>query len=180
MTSSLDELNALLDSFIPLTEKVRTAKTAALEKEAAALELILARVWMVMPYLHEPGQCTLIDRMERTPTGGDSGFGVSNTLTLVEDGPHLVRSFRVARWGTDSPAFEIDDSKDISCVDAIKTYGFEEICAGLVEMLKCQCSIDVEFKELESRIKRADSIVATLDERLKLECCSEEVEAHAQ
>jgi len=177
MASSLEELNALLDNFIPLTKKVSIAKTAALEKEAEALEKILARVWMVMPYLHEdgnPGQCPLINRSERVLTGHDSGFSVSNKLTLLDDGPRLVRSFTVEHWGTATPAFEINDSKDISSLDAIKTYGFEYICAGLVEMLKCQISIDVEFKELQSRIERADSLLSILSEKFKAECRASE------
>jgi hypothetical protein len=56
MASSLVELNALLDDFIPLTKKVSIAQAEALQKEAEALEKILARTWMVMPYLHENGE----------------------------------------------------------------------------------------------------------------------------
>ena len=38
----------------------------------------------------EPGQCPLINRVEEVPLSKDSGFRVSNTLTLIEDGPRLV------------------------------------------------------------------------------------------
>jgi hypothetical protein len=123
-SSPLAELNALLDNFVPLTQKVDIAKTEALEKEAEALEKILIRAWMVMPYLHEndePGQCPLINRTERIITGQDSGFAVHNMLTLIDNGPRLVRSFTVEHWGTATPAFEINDNQDISCLDAIKT-----------------------------------------------------------
>jgi hypothetical protein len=173
MASSLIELNALLDNFIPLTEKISIAKDQAKQKEAEALEKILARVWMVMPYLHEngePGQCPLINREERIPIGQDGGLSVRNSLTLLEDGPRLVRSFAVEKWGTDAPAFQITDSQNVSCLDAIKTYGFEDICAGLVEMLKCQASIDVEYKELQSRIEKADSLIEDLQKKYKIEC----------
>jgi hypothetical protein len=44
MASSLIELNALLDNFIPLTKKVSIAKDQAMQKEAEALEKIPARV----------------------------------------------------------------------------------------------------------------------------------------
>ena len=47
MASSLVELNALLDSFIPLSKKVSIAEIKVLEKEAEALDKILARVWML-------------------------------------------------------------------------------------------------------------------------------------
>ena len=177
MVAPLEELNALLDNFIPLTKKVSIAKTAALEKEAEALEKILLRVWMILPYLHEngePGQCPLINRTERVPTGKDSGFAVHNKLVLFDDGPRLVRSFTVERWGTDTPAFEINDSQNISCRDAIRTYGFEDICAGLVEMLKCNCGLDVEFKELQSRIENIDSLLSILGEKFRAECRASE------
>ncbi len=173
MATSLTELNALLDNFIPLTKKVSAAKDLALQKEAEALEKILVRVWLVMPYLHEngePGQCPLINRSERTPTGQDSGLSVRNSLTLTEDGPCLIRSFAVERWGTDSHAFQIDDKQEISCLDAIKTYGFEDICEGLADMLKCNVSLDVEYKELLCRIERADSLVEALQKKFEIEC----------
>jgi hypothetical protein len=177
--STLVELNALLDNFVPLVKKVSTAKDLALQKEADALEKILARVWMVMPYLHEngeAGQCPLINRDERIPIGQDGGLSVRNCLTLIEDGPHLVRSFTVEKWGTgtDAPAFQIDDNQDINCLDAIKTYGFEDIIGGLVDMLKCQISIDVEYKELLSRIEKADSLIDILQKKLEIECISTE------
>jgi hypothetical protein len=172
-SSPLAELNALLDNFIPLTKKVSIAKTTALEKEAEALEKILVRVWMVMPYLHEngePGQCPLINRTERIMTGQDSGFAVHNMLTLLDDAPRLVRSFTVEHWGLTTAAFEINDRGNISCLDAIKTYGFEDICAGLTEMLKCQCSLDVEYKQLQDRIERAYSFASVIGEKFKAEC----------
>jgi hypothetical protein len=175
MASSLPlaELNALLDGFIPLTKKVSIAKTAALEKEAEALEKILVRAWMVMPYLHEngePGQCTLINKTERILTGQDSGFAVHNTLTLFDDGPRLVRSFTVEHWGTATPAFEINDNQDISCLDAIKTYGFEEICASLVDMIRSNGGLGVEYEALQTRIETANSLIVTIGEKFKVEC----------
>ncbi len=174
MASSLVELNALLDNFVPLVKKVSDAKIEAMQKEADCLEKILARVWMVMPYLHEngePGQCPLINRVEEVPVSKDSGIRVSNTLTLIEDGPHLVRSFTVEHWGTNlSPCFEINDAQDVSCEIAVRTYGFEDICAGLVDMLKCQICIDAEYKELQGRIEKASSLIEVLGEKLKVEC----------
>jgi len=172
-SSPLAELNALLDNFIPLTKKVSIAKTAALEKEAAALEKILVRAWMVMPYLHEngePGQCPLINRTERVMTGQDSGFAVHNMLTLLNDGPRLVRSFTVEHWGLTTAAFEINDRGNISCLDAVRTYGFEEICAGLVDMIKSNGGLDVEYKVLQARIERANSLIETIGEKFKVEC----------
>jgi hypothetical protein len=172
-SSPLAELNALLDNFIPLTKKVNIAKVEALEKEAEALEKILIRAWMVMPYLHEngePGQCTLINKTERILTGQDSGFAVHNTLTLFDDGPRLVRSFTVEHWGTATPAFAINDSTDISCLDAIKTYGFEEICAALVDMISCDGGLAMEYNALQTRIERADSLIEIMGEKFKVEC----------
>lgn len=155
-SSPLTELNALLDSFIPLTQKVNIAKVEALEKEAEALEKILIRAWVVMPYLHEngePGQCPLINRTETILTGQDSGFAVHNTLTLFDDGPRLVRSFTVEHWGLITTTFGINESKDISCLDAIKTYGFEEICAALVDMISCDGGLAMEYNALQTRLK---------------------------
>ena len=175
MASSLPltELNALLDSFIPLIKKVDIAKTEALEKEAEALEKILIRAWMVMPYLHEndePGQCTLINRTERVITDQDSGFAVHNMLTLFDDGPHLVRSFTVEHWVTASSTFAINDRQKISCLDAIKTYGFEEICAALVDMIELNGGLEIEYKALQTRIERANSLIETIGEKFKVEC----------
>jgi len=179
MPSSLVELNALLDNFIPLTKTVNVAKGLALQKEAEALEQILLRVYLVMPYLHENGevgQCPLINRGDEIPIGKDAGYRISNTLTLMEDGPRLVRSFTVEHWGLESPFFEINDRHDISCEDAIKTYGFEDICAGLVEMLQSRCPIDAEYKELQSRIERADSLVEAMHKKFVIECRQSEAE----
>ena len=92
MPSSLVELNALLDNFIPLTKKVNDAKIAAMQKESEALEQILLRVYLVLPCLHENGevgQCPLINRGDEIPIGKDAGYRISNTLTLMEDGPRL-------------------------------------------------------------------------------------------
>jgi hypothetical protein len=181
MDTSLTELNALLDNFVPLVKKVSAAKTEAMQKEAEALEKILARVWMVMPYLHEngePGQCPLINRVEEVPLSKDSGIRVSNTLTLIEDGPLLARSFTVEHWGMNlSPSFEINDSQYVSCAVAVRTYGFEAIIDGLVDMLKCQISLDVEYKELQSRIEKADSLVSSLQKKFEIECCQSESKA---
>ena len=126
-----------------------------------------------MPYLHEngePGKCPLINRTERVITGQDSGFAVHNMLTLLDDGPRLVRSFTVEHWGTATLAFEINDNQDISCLDAIKTYGFEEICAGLVDMIKSNGGLAMEYKALQTRIETADSLIATIGENFKVEC----------
>jgi len=175
--SSLVELNCLLDNFIPLTKKVSVAKDLALQKEAEALEKILARTWMVLPYLresNEPSQCPLINETKTVPTGQDNGFRVNNRLTLMEDGPHLVRLFTVEHFGTATPCFEIADTKEISCLDAVKCFGFEAICAGLVEMLKCQASFDVEFRELQARIEKAGTILALHEEKFKVECQADE------
>ena len=172
-SSPLAELNALLDNFVPLTKKVNIAKAEALEKEAEALEKILTRAWVVMPYLHEndePGQCTLINRTERVITDQDSGFAVHNTLTLLDDGPRLVRSFTVEHWGLTTAAFEINDRGNISCLDAVRTYGFEEICAGLVDMIKSNGGLAMEYKALHTRIETADSLIATIGEKFKVEC----------
>jgi len=84
MASSLVELNALLDSFVPLSKKVSIAEIKVLEKEAEALDKILARVWMLMPCLYD---CHIINRRELVPTGENSGFAVSNRLTLFDGGP---------------------------------------------------------------------------------------------
>ena len=148
MASSLPltELNALLDSFIPLIKKVDIAKTEALEKEAEALEKILIRAWMVMPYLHEndePGQCVLINRTERVT---------------------------VEHCGTASSTFAINDRQKISCLDAIKTYGFEEICAALVDMIEFNGGLEMEYKALQTRIERANSLIETIGEKFKVEC----------
>ena len=175
--SSLPELNALLDNFIPLTKKVSVAKDLALQKEAEALEKILARTWIILPYLresNEPSQCPLINETKTVPTGQDSGFSISNKLTLIEDGPRLVRSFTVEHWGTSNPCFEVNDAKEISCLDAVKCFGFETICAGLTEMLKCQASFDVEFRELQARIEKAGTILALHEEKFRVECRADE------
>ena len=166
MASSLVELNALLDSFVPLSRKVSMAEIEVREKEAEALEKILARVWIVMPFLHD---CHIINRRKRVSTGDNSGFAISNRLAFFDDGPRLFRSFVVERWGTDSPAFEINDGRDISCNEAIQTYGFDVICADLAEMLKCQCNVDVEYSNLQTRIKNIDSLLQVLEYRAELE-----------
>ena len=86
----------------------------------------------------------------------------------------MVRSFTVEKWGRDAPAFQINDTQDISCQDAIKTYGFEDICAGLVEMLKCQEPMDAEFKELQARIEKIDSLIEVLKSELKADYLEKE------
>jgi hypothetical protein len=41
-------------------------------------------------------------------------------------------------------------------------------------MLKCQISIDVEYKELQTRIEKADSFLAVLEEKFVVECLATE------
>ena len=131
------------------------------------------RVFLVLPYLHENGevgQYPLIDRVDEIPISKDGGYRISNTLALLEDGPRLVRSFTVEHWGTETPFFQINDHQDIDCEDAIKTYGFEAIISSLVEMLKCQITMDSEYKELQSRIERTDSLMGVMQEKFVIEC----------
>ena len=151
MANSLVDLNALLDNFIPLTKKVSDAKIAAMQKEAEALEKILARVWLVMRYMDTEGQAyyrnkiDIIDQSKNAITGEDSGFRFSNKLTLYEEG-RLTRSHAVGQWGQGGPCFEFNDEQEIDCFGAVRCFGFEDICAGLADMLKCQVSLDVEYK----------------------------------
>ena len=61
-------------------------------------------------------------------------------------------------------------------MDAVRYFGFEDICAGLADMLKCQVSLDVEYKELQSRIERADSLIEVLQKKFEIECHQSEME----
>jgi hypothetical protein len=183
MPTPLVELNALLDSFVPLTKKVSDAKTAATQKEAEALEKILARVWLVIRYMDTEGQAfyyrnkiDIIDHSEKVTTSDDSGFRFSNKLTLYEEG-RLTRSHAVEHWGQGGPCFEFNDEQEIDCFGAVRCFGFEAICDGLADMLKCNVTLDVEFKELQSRIERAGSLTQVLQKKLEIECrLSETVE----
>jgi hypothetical protein len=182
MATSLHELNAQLDNFAPLTKKVSDAKITAMQKEAEALEKILARVWLVMRYMDTDGQAPyyrnkidIIDHSEKAITGEDSGFRFSNRLTLYEEG-RLTRSHVVEHWGQDGPCFEFNDEQEIDCFGAVRCFGFEAICNGLADMLKCNVSLDVEFKQLQSRIEQADSLLGIISEKFKIECrATEEV-----
>ena len=176
MATSLVELNALLDNFIPLTKKVSTAKELAMLKESEALEKILARVWLVMRYMDDEGlppycrnKIDIINHTEKAITGDDSGFRFSNKLTMYEEG-RLTRSHVVEHWGQGGPSFEFNDEQETDCFGAVRCFGFEAICDGLADMLKCNVSLDVEFKELQGRIERADSLVEVLQEKFVIEC----------
>ena len=182
MAPSLVELNTLLDNFIPLTKKVSDAKIVAMQKEAEALEKILARVWLVMRYMEADGQppyyrnkVDIINHTEKAITGVDSGFRFSNKLTLYEEG-RLTRSHVVEHWGQGCPCFEFNDEQEIDCFGAVRCFGFEAICDGLADMLKCQISLDVEYKELQSRIEHADSLLVALEEKFKMECRQSEAD----
>ena len=58
----------------------------------------------------------------------------------------------------------------------MRTYGFEAICAGLVEMLKCQIVMNSEYKELQGRIERVDSLAEILQKKCEIECRQNEAE----
>ncbi len=181
MAASLVDLNALLDNFIPLTKKVSDAKITAMQKEAEALEKILARVWLVMRYMDTEGRAPyyrnkidIIDHSEKAITSDNSGFRFSNKLTLYEEG-RLTRSHAVEHWGQ-GPCFEFNDEQEIDCFGAIRCFGFEAICDGLADMLKCNVTLDCEFKELQTRIERADSLIGIMQEKFEIECRQSEVE----
>ncbi len=181
MAPSLAELNALLDNYIPLTKKVSDAKTEVMQKEAEALEKILARVWSVMRYMDTEGQAPyyrnkidIIDHSERAITSDDSGFRFSNRLTLYEEG-WLTRSHVVEHWGQGCPCFEFNDEQEIDCFGAVRCFGFEAICDGLADMLKCNVTLDCEFKELQTRIERADSLIGIMQEKFVIECRQSEI-----
>ena len=180
MATSLVELNALLDNFVPLTKTVSDAKIAAMQKEAEALEKILARVWLVMRYLDTEGQAPyyrnkidIINHSEKAITSEDSGFRFSNKLTLYEEG-RLTRSHAVEHWGQGGPCFEFNDEQEIDCFGAVRCFGFEAICDGLADMLKCNVSLDVEYKELQSRIEQADLLLGIISKKFKIECMASE------
>ena len=43
-------------------------------------------------------------------------------------------------------------------------------------MLKCQITMDSEYKELQSRIERADSLMGVMQEKFVIECRQSETE----
>lgn len=179
---SLTELNLLFDRHIPLIKQVTTSKDLLLQKETDLLEWILGRAWLVLPFIHcekETGPCAqidLIDRIERIVTGPDSGFQVENRLSLIEDGPRLVRCFSVESWG--DKFFEIKDENDISSANAIKSFGLEAITSGLFETLKCGLSLEVESRDLESRIAKINEVLVSITEKFEIECEATEEANH--
>jgi len=59
---------------------------------------------------------------------------------------------------------------------AVRCFGFEAICDGLADMLKCNVSLDVEFKELQNRIEKANSLVEVPQKKFEIECHQSEME----
>jgi len=164
MAATLVRVNEVLDAFTREASKLAEAKSAALKKEAEALESILKRLltgvlYCDMLYL-EKNELILIDKSQEIPMGENRGIKVSNRLILSVDKVALVRRFGVEQWGTGTAFFEFADEQEMSCVEAVKSFGLDAICVGLMDQLKCQPPGDVITSEYQERIERADKLLA--------------------
>jgi len=71
----------------------------------------------------------LLEISERVYTGENSGLRVCSRLVFCID-QRLILRFEVEQWG--GYAFQIQDEQELSCEMAVKSYGLDAICAGLL------------------------------------------------
>jgi hypothetical protein len=171
MSTDLIEMEKDITAFCETA--YRLAGHEAWNKEAEALKLLLSRVWLALPFEPDVEEMDIIDKVDKSETGPNSGFAVTDKLTFHTEG-RLSRSF-VVRQYSKGRSFEskIEDF-DLDYKSAIGLYGLETICTGLLDALRNK-GTDISMKEEhQSRLRRASALVEVLERELDEEIALQE------
>jgi|GEM_PF-7067964 len=156
---SLSKLSSALNEVEPLATQIADLKKSVQEQEAKALDEILKRVWLLLPVLAEGKQETyhrdqisLIEREERMQTAPNEGFTNRSRLVFYED-QRLVLVHDVTYWGSTSRVRTISEEFELSCSDAIRSFGLESIASGILKAIQTADSLVIIKGEMQDRLQ---------------------------
>ena len=160
-----------LKAFLLNARQIEDAKKAALDVETKALDLLLGEICLNMHFLESEGNdlwcresLVLIDKTQEIPFGERGVVEVDDKLTLYED-ERLTRSTVVTIMGIDSTgrySIVLPDEKDITTSKAIEHFGFNDICEGIIWLIKDRLSSATQLNDCRARIQRADTLLAAV------------------
>lgn len=160
-----------LKAFLLNARQIEDAKKAALDVETKALDLLLGEICLNMHFLESEDNdfwcresLVLIDKTQEIPFGERGVVEVDDKLTLYED-ERLTRSTVVTIMGIDSTgrySIVLPDEKDITTSKAIEHFGFNDICEGIIWLIKDRLSSATQLNNCRARIQTADTLLAAV------------------
>jgi len=166
--SAFNMLNMTLRNLEPLAEEISQLRRSVREQEAEALEHILKRIWGLLPLLNGEQESyyrdriTLIEREERVQTGADDGYRNRSELIFYED-QRLVLVHTVEYWGhATARVCTVSEEYELSCLDAVKSFGLNPIAEGLLKSIKSIESFIATRDELKSRLENLIKILEAI------------------
>jgi len=164
MASALIKVHEVLDAFSRDARKTADARSAALKKETELLENTLMRLFSNVIYSDllylENDELILIDQTQEIPME-NRGIKVINQLFISLDKVTLTHRVKVVQWNEKAKTnYKFVDEQDISCEEAIKTFGLEAICEGLTDRLRNRLAPEIQISKYQERIDRADRLLA--------------------
>jgi len=151
----------------------RLAGHEAWNKEAEALKLLLSRVWLALPFAADVEQLNIIDKIDKSETGPNSSFTVTDKLTFHTEG-RLSRSFVVQQCDRGRNLESKIEDFDLDYKSAVGLYGLEAICSGLVNALRNKGMGNTMRGEHQSRLRRASALVEVLEKELDEKIAAQE------
>jgi hypothetical protein len=153
--ASLAGINAALDEFSPLPEKIALLKKEILQREAGALGKILEKAAPFVPLLDDSEpyyrrSITIFSRSESVPLDEDRSFSSDLRLVLYEDG-RLTRARRFRETCTRGFVWEQEKEEELDCALAVSLYSLDAIASGLAGALELS-SIKIMHRDLERRL----------------------------
>ncbi len=160
MASAVIRVNEMLDVISREASEMAEAKSTAIKKEAEVLESILNKLLGGMLNL-EGDRLNLIDLTQEIPMGVSRGTKASSQLSLSLDKAILVHRTDVSQWDKMSETcYVYVDEQNISCEEAIKTFGLEAICESLIDQLRNRLAPGIQISKFQERIAGADRLLA--------------------
>ena len=158
-----------LKAFLLNAGQLDDAKKAALDTEIRALDLLLGELALNMRFLSpddtDPwyqGSVVLVSNVQEIPFREKDMVVVEDKLTLYED-ERLVRSSIVTVKCIGRHEVVLPDEKNITTSEAIQHFGFDDICEGVIWLIKNRLSADPQMNEYQYRIRRANSLHTAIE-----------------
>jgi len=154
-TGTLSELTTSLDELQLLASKIADLKKETLEREAAVLKSILAKLAPLVPLLsddcehHYRCEIVILAREERVQLEDGLGFFSEHRLILYENGL-LVRTHRYGEL-SEGPRFGWENTDEVVLTPeaAIIAFGLTAISKGLMKVLGEASSMAILKEKLE-------------------------------
>ncbi len=162
-----------LKGFLVNAGQLEDAKKAALDTEIKALDLLLDELALNMRFLApddtDPwyqGSVVLVSKVQEIPFREKDVVVVEDKLTLYED-ERLVRSSIVTVKCIGKHEVVLPDEKVIATREAIEHFGFDDICEGVIWLIKNRLSTDPQMREYQDRVRRANALHTAIESDIR-------------